>query len=107
MESRYDFMTESKVCDKEDGVPYPDVLSTNYSDFALTKIPKIKRIAAKDISKMWMYMYENYGISYYDDLLLNMNGIGYVGELEPGSQLFNFDLVDIEGFNNNKRKEAE
>lgn len=106
MKSRYDFMEKSTVCDT-DGIPYPDVLTTNYSDFSLTEIPLSKRISARDISRMWIYMYEKYGITYYDDILLNMNGIGYIGELEPGSKIFNFSIKDIENFNDNKRKEVE
>ena len=100
-------MDESTVCDTEDGIPYPDVLTTNYSDFSLTEIPTIKRISAGDISRMWIYMYNKYGVPYYDDILLNMNGIGYVGELEPGSKIFNISMTDMEKFNTNKRKEVE
>lgn len=107
MNSRYDYMKDSVVCDPEDGVPYPDVLTTNYSDVNLTKIPTITRMTAADIQRMWKFMYDNYGIAYYDDLLLNINGIGYVGEIEPGTQLVKIDIEDLKNFNENKRKEVE
>lgn len=106
MKSRYDFMEASKVCDT-DGQPYPDVLTTNYSDFSLTKIPPKHIVNIGNIKRFWKYMYDTYGIAYYDDILLNMNQIGYIGELEPGYRIYEFDLNDIENFNNNKRKEVE
>lgn len=107
MVSRYDYMKSSEVCDKEDGLPYPDVLTTNYSDILLKEIPTKKRVSAGDIAKFWMFMYREYGYPYYDDLLLNINGIGYVGELQPGSEIYKLGLNDIINFDTNKRKEVE
>lgn len=106
MKSRYDYMEDSKVTDV-DGVPYPDVLTTNYSDFAITSIPTSHRVTAGDIQKFWLYMYNKYGESQYDDILLNMNQIGYIGELEPGYKIYEFSKDDITNFNTNKRKEVE
>lgn len=100
-------MGESKVVDKEDGIPYPDCLTTNYSDYSITAIPEFYKISAGDISKMWIHMQKVYGVPYYDDILLNMNGIGYIGELEPGSKILDFKLTDIQDFDKNKRKEVE
>ena len=40
-------------------------------------------------------MYKNYGISYNDDLLLNLNGIPYVGMLEPNDKLVMISLNDL------------
>ena len=51
-------------------------------------------------------MYHDYKITELDDVLLDMNGIGYVGMLEPGSVLYRFDIKDIQGVNSNKRKEV-
>lgn len=106
MKSRYDFMKESKACDT-DGLPYPDPLSVNYSDFAITSVPDIKKVSAGDISKFWTRMHRDYGTTELDDVLLNMNGIGYIGLMEPGSTILEFSLNDIEKFNENKRKETE
>lgn len=106
MNSRYDFMKESKVCDI-DGVPYPDPLSVNYSDFAIKEIPLPYQVSSGDIAKFWTHMYRKYEVPYYDDILLNMNGIGYIGLLEPGSVIYDFSLNDISHFNENKRKEVE
>lgn len=105
-ENRYDFMQESRVCD-EDGLPYPDILSVNYSDFAIENVPLFQKVSAGDISKFWIYMHKNYNRPDLDDVLLNMNGVPYVGMLEPGSILANFDINDIKAFCRNKRKEVE
>jgi hypothetical protein len=106
MKSRYDFMKDSNVKDV-DGIPFPDVLSTNYSDFAITAIPSTHRVTVGDIQKFWLYMYNKYGVACYDDVLLNMNQIGYIGELEPGYKIYEFSKEDILNFNTNKRKEAD
>ena len=52
-------------------------------------------------------MYNKYGVACYDDVLLNMNQIGYIGELEPGYKIYEFSKEDILNFNTNKRKEAD
>ena len=41
-------------------------------------------------------MYNNYGSDSMDDILLSINGIGYIGELEPGSVIFNISQNDME-----------
>ena len=105
MKSRYDYMTDSEVCDK-DGIAYPDPLSLNYADYAITEIPTLFQSTTGDISKFWTRMYQDYKITELDDVLLDMNGIGYTGLLEPGSILYRFDIKDIQGINVNKRKEV-
>lgn len=106
MQSRYDFMKDSKVTDKN-GLCYPDPLSINFSNYAITEVPTLFQATAADISKFWKRMYEEYGVAELDDILLYMNGIGYIGMLEPGSVLYKFDMKDIKNFNANKRKEVE
>lgn len=101
--TRYDFMTESKVTDA-DGTAYPDPLSVDYSKLKLTEVPIPKEVSASDIEKFYLYMYNNYGTDSLDDVLLLLNGIGYVGELEPGSIIFNFSMQDLKHFN---RAESE
>lgn len=106
MTSRYDYMTESNVEDI-DGEKYPDIFSVNYSDFKLTKIPKPHRISSADISKFWAHMYEYYRRVDCDDILLNCNGIPYIGMLEPGSLIVDIDMNDLLNFNTNKRPECD
>lgn len=104
MNSRYDFMEASSVKDIDDEV-FPDILSEDYSKFYFTEVPTPVMVSAGTIQKFWLYMQENYGIPYYDDLLLNMNGIPYIGMLEPGSTIWNISLNDMKNYKNNIRKE--
>ncbi len=102
MNSRYDFMNESNVQDI-DGELYPDVLSMDYSHIKFNNLPPISTITSADINRFWYFMYRNYGIQYYDDLLLNLNGIPYVGMLEPNDKLVMIQLDDIlRNIKNNK-----
>lgn len=94
MESRYDFMKESEVQDI-DGDLYPDVLSVDYSKVEFKELPPVVTITSADINRFWYFMYKNYGISYNDDLLLNLNGIPYVGMLEPNDKLVMISLNDL------------
>lgn len=94
MKSRYDFMKESSVQD-EDGELYPDILSTDYSQLKLNSLPNIETITSADINRFWYFMYKKYGIEYYDDLLLNLNGIPYVGMLEPNDKIVMISLNDL------------
>lgn len=106
MNTRYDYMNEGVVADI-DGEVYPDVLSVNFSDFKLTSIPKLHQVTSADICKFWVYTNKVYDAPELDDLLLTMNGIGYIGMLEPGSTLLEFSKSDIENFNTNKRPEVD
>lgn len=97
MKSRYDYMKESSVFDI-DGEPFPDPLSVAYNNISLTKLPSKKMVSSVDISKFWLFMYRNYGLQEEDDILLGLNGIPYVGMLEPGDEIFLVDAVDLENF---------
>jgi len=103
MKSRYDFMKESKVQDT-DGELYPDILSMNYSEIKFQNLPEIETITSIDINKFWYFMYKKYGIEYYDDLLLNLNGIPYVGMLEPNDKLVMIPLNDLLNNISNKKE---
>lgn len=103
MKSRYDYMTAGIVADTDNDV-YPDVYSVNFSNYSLSQIPSYHLVNIADLYKPWTMMYKEYGITYFDDLYLNMNGIPYVGMLEPRSVLVNFIMSDIESFNSNKDK---
>lgn len=94
MNSRYDYMSESNVKDT-DGESYPDALSIAYNKPVFNKAPNTIRVSAADIDKFWLKMYKDYGVSYYDDLLLSFNGVPYLGCLSPGSVLFEPDLNDM------------
>lgn len=103
MESRYDFMTESTVLD-DDGQAYPDCLSINFSDVKITEVPTFTQATFGDINKFWSFMLKNYSVPMYDDILLGMNMVPYVGMLKPGTIIANFSLKDLINFHTSKVK---
>ncbi len=97
MESRYDYMQPSVVCDV-DGEEFPDCLTTVYPGLKITEVPIPDVVSEPEINKFWSFMYKRYGVPYNDDLYLNINQIPYVGMLEPGATLFNLKYSDIVSF---------
>lgn len=89
MFSRYDAMEESKLVDPVDQVAYPDPLSLNFNNLKLTEIPKLRSISKVDLDRFWIFILRQYKtIAEGDDIVLTMNGIPYVGMLEPGDQIY-------------------
>lgn len=106
MISRYDYMESSKVFDI-DGESFPDPLSVAYNNVELTKLPSKKSVSSVDIAKFWLFMYNNYNIQEKDDILLGLNGIPYIGMLEPGDDIFLVDSTDLDNFNSLASAEDE
>jgi len=101
MKSRYDYMNESSTTDI-DNEKFPDPLSTTFNDIQLTKVPPQVQVTDVDITKFWLFMNKNYGMQEMDDILLNINGIHYLGSLRPGDALYLIDQNDIFNFNDQK-----
>lgn len=101
MKSRYDYMNESSTTDI-DNEKFPDPLSTTFNDIQLTKVPPQIQVTDADITKFWLFMNKNYGMQEMDDILLNINGIHYLGSLRPGDALYLIDQNDIFNFNDQK-----
>lgn len=101
MFSRYDYMQPSEVID-EDGLQFPDILSVDYSKIQFEdSLPEPVMMSEGDIQKFWLFMYRNYNEVTGDDLLLNINGVPYIGMLEPGNKIFKVSLKDIINFDKN------
>jgi hypothetical protein len=90
-------MTSSEVQDT-DSDTYPDVLSVNYVHGTLTTIPTAISMTEAALAKFWLYFYAMYRSVEYDDLFLNINGIPYLGMLEPNSILYKISSSDLTGF---------
>jgi len=102
MYSRYSLMKEAdSAFDIEDGEHYPDPLSINYATAKFTEIPVARIISTGDIFKFWIHMNKNYGLTDHDDILLNLNGVPYVGMLSPGQLIYDIVVKDLENFNQN------
>lgn len=106
MKSRYDYMSDSEVTDI-DNEKFPDPLSATYNDVQFTQVPVQSIITDKDITKFWLYMKSHYGVEEMDDVLLNINGIPYLGSLRPGNTLFLIDYSDLINFNEQKLGSVE
>lgn len=99
MTSRYTYMNESRQID-EDGDTWPDPLSINYDNFKLSTMVGTHTITAGDIAKFWKYYYNTYQSTEGDDLLLSLNGIPYIGTLEPGDKIVEIPPDDLSSFKN-------
>lgn len=96
MESRYSYFEESEIEDI-DNEKWPDPNSINYDIIQLTKIAPPKLLSSADISKFSLWMEKTYGLTELDDILLNINGIPYIGTLEPGNVICLVDPDDLRG----------
>lgn len=94
-------MNESSTTDI-DNEKFPDPLSTTFNDIQLTKVPPQVQVTDADITKFWLFMNKNYGMQEMDDILLNINGIHYLGSLRPGDVLYLIDQNDVFNFNEQK-----
>ncbi len=89
MFSRYDAMEESRTTDSVDQVAYPDPLSLNYNNLHLSEIPRLRTVSKTDLDRFWLFVLKQFKtIAEGDDVILTMNGIPYVGMMEPGDQIY-------------------
>jgi hypothetical protein len=98
-------MKDSVVVDT-DGVCFPDPL-IDYNHGTLSKIPTLYTITDNDLAKFWVTMWEQYGLNYYDDLWLNINGVAYLMELRPGDQIYKVEEGDLTKYIETKELGAE
>lgn len=96
MKSRYDWFNESQVLDI-DGQTWPDPLY-NYDNGVLTQLLTEYKITARDLTRFWTCMWEQYGINEMDDVLLNINGIKYLMDLRPGDIIYKLSPIDLENY---------
>lgn len=89
MFSRYNALANSKVKDPVDQDNYPDPLSINYNNMALTEIPGRTTLSKIDLDRFWLFMNKQYsGGNEADDILLIINDVPYLGMLAPGDSLY-------------------
>lgn len=89
------------VFDSEDNEEYPDIFEPNIVNMQLSEIPTTVTITERDIKKFWLCMYREYGAAEGDDIWLNINGVPYIGFLEPGQQIYRISPNDIMNFDKN------
>lgn len=101
MLSRYTYMSPSNVRDI-DNEQFPDPLSVTYNDIQFSKIPEAVNVSAPILDKFWVFMWSLYGRVDMDDVLLNINGVPYIGYLKPGDIIFKVNEDDLDNFSSHK-----
>ena len=89
-------MHDSAVLDT-DGQTFPDPL-INYNTGILSKLPTEYKITARDLTRFWTLMWEQYNMNDMDDVLLNINGVKYVMDLKPGDVIYKVVPEDLAGY---------
>jgi len=95
--SRYTVIRPSKQVNSN-GEPFPDVCTLPMHRFDVFGIPRKHVVTERDISRIDMLMYDEYGYANYDDIVLMYNGVGSVHQLEPGDTILLPPKKDIERF---------
>ena len=86
--SRYDFMTDSKVRDEVTRSYYPDPLSLNYNNFSLSSVPAKDSLNSVKIKFLWKEAESVYGKPCWDDMVLTLNGVPHKNLIKSGDSLY-------------------
>ncbi len=97
MRTRYDIIEESSQVNL-DGENYPDILTFPIDRFQIVDSLKKVVITQKYKERFYLICYDYYGVSYYDDIVLWLNGISSWDVLEVGELLYLPSKKDLERF---------
>lgn len=95
--TRYLTMKGSAQVDAQ-GKSYPDVVSNPINTFETQDPPEHYTIQRKDIMRIDLLMYQKYRYAYYDDVILDFNGIGSIHLLEPGDEILLPSKRDLDNY---------
>jgi hypothetical protein len=91
-------MKEGVVIDSKTKETYPDPLSIDFSSFEYTE-PAIKVEPDETIAqKPYLLMSAQYGVTYYDDIILSLNNIPHLSKLMDFPFLLLPINSDLRGF---------
>ena len=82
----------------EGGLYWPDVMTFPINKFKYTQTPEVYVIDQFYIDRFDMLMFDYYGVSYYDDMVLWLNNIEYKQDLVSGQKLLMPTSEDLERF---------
>ena len=82
MISRYDLMAASSDIDETDLERYPDPLTIDYENLVLTEAPYQYEIDETFIKKPYIVTNALYGVTEYDDIILDINGVCCIQSLK-------------------------
>ena len=66
-------------------------------------MPIAHKVSTGDLAKFWLLMYNTYGITDLDDIVLNEGGIPFLMSLKPGDTIYLPKQNDILGFINSAK----
>jgi hypothetical protein len=97
MRTRYIVMKSSEQTNTK-GIAYPDVLTLPFKKMIFKD--SLKKVQINQIYKEKFYLlcYEEYGVTYYDDIVLWINGISSTHAITPGEYVYLPSKEDIERF---------
>ena len=98
MRSRYDLMQESKQRDEVTGGTYPDVLTIPLDQLEFSDALTPVTVNQNYKNKFYNLCYDQWGITYYDDILLFTNGVSIEDSLVIGETLLVPSLRDMNSY---------
>lgn len=97
MRSRYKTLKESTQTNSK-GNPYPDVMSFPIEKFTFTGTGKEYYLTQTDIDRIDLLCYREYGVSYYDDMVLWLNDIDSLHNIVAGTKILLPPKRDLDRF---------
>jgi hypothetical protein len=98
MKSKYLTIKKSDVYTDENGNAYPDIFSFPNDKLTLTRKAQKYILNANDIARFDTLISSYYGIADYDDLVLWINEINYIGDVAIGTEIILPDKNDLDDF---------
>ena len=84
--TRYDTIKPSSQINLK-GNQYPDLMSFPIDKFKFTEISKEYILTEPDIDRFYLVCYREYGVSYFDDIILWLNNIDTIHDVTPGTSI--------------------
>jgi len=101
MISRYTVMKPSNVQDSLTQEVYPDPLSVDYKDFPYSSNPIQIPLDISFMNRFYILTYKLYGVTYYDDIILDLNNIPHFSKLTEYNIIYTPVLTDMQRFISN------
>jgi len=96
--SKYLTMQSSKVYKDIEGNYYPDIFTFGINNINIVNKPTKYYLSDQDISRFDILMYNYYGSSEYDQLVLWINNIEHIADKNPGDTIYLPDKEDLDSF---------
>jgi len=97
MRNRYEVMKESDQVNT-DGNKYPDVMTFPIEKFLYTNTAKKYILRRFDLDRFDLLCIREYGVAYYDDIILWLNNIDNLKNAVPGQEILLPSKRDLDRF---------